>query len=149
LVGTSSVWSYSASAIDHIVVAPAGVFVVDAKRYKGRPHLRVEGGIIRERVEKLMVGGRDCSKLVTGIQKQVDLVAAALAASDVIDLPPIRGMLCFVDADWPLFGGAFTTANIDVLWPKKVAEHALAIRVLTADHVTMIHAALATHFPPA
>lgn len=135
--------------IDHMVVAPAGVFVIDAKRYKGRPHLRVEGGIVRARVEKLMVGTRDCSKLVTGIQKQVDLVIAALAAAAVTDMPPVRGMLCFVDADWPLFGGAFRTANIDVLWPRKIAEHGLAVQALTADQVRTIHAALAAHFPQA
>ncbi len=130
----------SRANIDHMVVAPAGVFVVDAKRYKGRPHLRMEGGIVRARVEKLMVGSRDCSKLITGIQKQVDLVAAALTAARLTDLPPVRGMLCFVDADWPLFGGAFTTANI---------EHALAAKALTADQVRTIHAALGAHFPQA
>ena len=81
--------------IDHLVIAPAGVFVVDAKRYKGRPHLRVEGGIIRPRVEKLMVGGRDCSKLITGIQKQVDLVTAALTAAGLTNMPPVRGMSVF------------------------------------------------------
>ncbi|MGB3375417.1 MAG: nuclease-related domain-containing protein [Microbacterium sp.] len=38
--------------IDHIVVAPSGVWVVDAKRYRAkRPTLRVEGGIIRPRAE--------------------------------------------------------------------------------------------------
>lgn len=139
----------SRANIDHMVVAPAGVFVVDAKRYKGRPHLRVEGGIVRARVEKLMVGSRDCSKLITGIQKQVNLVAAALTADRLTHLPPVRGMLCFVDADWPLFGGAFTTANIEVLWPKKIAEHALAAKALTADQVRTIHAALRAHFPQA
>src|SRR4051812_15625323 len=59
--------------IDHIVVGPAGIFVIDAKRYKGGPHLRVEGGIFRPRTEKLMVGSRDCSKLVPGVARQVDL----------------------------------------------------------------------------
>jgi hypothetical protein len=33
--------------IDHIVIAPSGVYVIDAKRYKGRPSLRVEGGLFR------------------------------------------------------------------------------------------------------
>ena len=139
----------SRANIDHIVIAPAGVFVIDAKRYKGRPHVRGEGGIIRPRVEKLMVGGRNCSQLVTGIKKQVDLVIAAVAAACVTNTPPVRGMLCFIDADWPLFGGAFTTANIDVLWPKNIAEHVLAAPALTADQVSTVHAALAAHFPPA
>lgn len=84
--------------IDHIAVAPSGVYGIDAKRYKGRPTLRVEGGIIRPRVTRLVVGSRDCTKLVEGVQKQVALVTAALAAAGHADLP-VRGMLCFVDAD--------------------------------------------------
>lgn len=54
--------------IDHIVVTMGGVFVVDAKRYVNkRPELKVEGGILRPRVEKLLVGGRDRTKLVDGL----------------------------------------------------------------------------------
>jgi hypothetical protein len=66
--------------IDHIVVAPTGVFVIDAKKYKGRPNLKVEGGILRPRVEKLIVGSRDCTKLVAGVTKQVELIRAATRA---------------------------------------------------------------------
>jgi Nuclease-related domain len=47
--------------IDHIVVTKAGIWVIDAKRYKGRPELKIEGGILRPRVEKLFVGRRDCT----------------------------------------------------------------------------------------
>jgi len=58
----------SRANIDHIVVAPGGVWVVDAKRYKNRrPHLRTEGGLIRPRVEKLYVGSRSCTRLVDGV----------------------------------------------------------------------------------
>jgi hypothetical protein len=138
----------SRANIDHLVVGPAGVFVIDAKRYKGRPHLRVEGGILRARTETLMVGGRDCAKLVTGIHKQIDLVTAGLVAASV-DLVPVRGMLCFIDADWPLFGGEFTTSAIAVLWPKKIAERIFAANALSSDQIASVHAALAAHFLPA
>ena len=48
--------------IDHLVVCPSGVFVVDAKRYRNsRPELRVEGGLFRARTELLYVEGRDPS----------------------------------------------------------------------------------------
>jgi hypothetical protein len=60
----------STANIDHLAVTPNGVFVIDAKRYDGRPALVVEGGLIRPRVEKLMVAGRDRSKLVDGVLKQ-------------------------------------------------------------------------------
>jgi hypothetical protein len=29
-------------------------------------------------------------------------------------------VLCFVEADFPLFGGSFRTRDVDVLWPKKL-----------------------------
>lgn len=104
--------------IDHLVVCPNGVFVVDAKRYRNaRPALRVEGGLLRPRTESLTVGGRDRTTLAAGMQKQVALVQAALAERPEV---PVRGVLCFVDADWPLLGGAFTVDDVAVMWPKKL-----------------------------
>ncbi|MBB1514047.1 NERD domain-containing protein [Tessaracoccus sp. MC1627] len=108
----------SRANIDHLAVCPTGVVVVDAKRYRNaRPTLRVEGGLIRPRVESLIVGGRDRSALVTGMQKQVALVRAALADRPEV---PVRGVLCFVDADWPLIGGSFAINDVAVVWPKKL-----------------------------
>jgi hypothetical protein len=133
--------------IDHIAVAPSGVYVIDAKRYKGRPHLRVEGGLMRSRVEQLVVGTRDCTKLVEGIARQVDLVRGATAS--VEPEVPVRGMLCFVDADWPLIGGSFTVADIAVLSPKRAAKQITAPGALTQHNVAEVHATIASRFPPA
>lgn len=102
--------------IDHIAISQAGIWVIDAKRYKGRPDLKIEGGILRPRVEKVLVGRRDCTKLVDGVLKQVELVR------DVVGDLPVTGALCFVEADWPLIGGAFTTRDVHVLWPKRLAR---------------------------
>lgn len=133
--------------IDHIAVAPTGVYVIDAKRYQGRPDLRVQGGIHRPRTFRLTVGGRDCTKLVAGVHRQVELVAAALAPthSDV----RVRGMLCFVDADWPLLGAAFSIENVDVLWPKKAAQLLNRDGELAAGGVDQVHRRLAAAFPTA
>jgi len=112
----------SRANIDHIVVARSGVYVIDAKRYVGaRPELRSEGGIIRPLVEKLIVGGRDRTSLAHGVHTQIDAVV------DVLDVPgldrvPVTGVLCFMDADWPLFGGSFVIDELHVLWPAKVGE---------------------------
>lgn len=32
--------------IDHLTVTPTGVYLIDAKKYRGRPHLKVEGGLL-------------------------------------------------------------------------------------------------------
>jgi hypothetical protein len=132
--------------IDHIAVGPSGVFVIDAKRYKGRPHLQVQGGVLRPRTGTLMVGSRDCTKLIEGVSKQVELVRAALAVHVAFVTVPVRGMLCFVDADWPLVGGSFAVSNIDVLWPNKAADRIRAGETLSPETVGSIHAALAEAF---
>jgi hypothetical protein len=134
--------------IDHIAVSASGVWVIDAKRYAGRPTLRVEGGILRPRTTCLMVGSRDCTKLVDSVHKQVDLVTAALAAAGHGEVA-VRGMLCFVQADWPLFGGDFTIDAVDVLWPKKAAELLTAAGTLDAHVAEAAHRALASAFPVA
>ena len=100
--------------IDHLVVTTQSIWVVDTKKYKGRPSLQVDGGLFRPRVEKLIVGGRDKSKLVEGVEWQVERV------QDAVDGVPVIGVLCFVEADWPLIGGSFSVRDVEVLWPKKL-----------------------------
>lgn len=131
----------SKANIDHIAVTPAGIWVIDAKRYKGRPELKVDGGILRPKVEKVLVGRRDCTKLVDGVLKQVDLVR------DVVGDVPVVGSLCFVEADWPLIGGAFSTRGVQVLWPKRIAK--LLVQAEGSVEVATVREALATHFKPA
>lgn len=132
--------------IDHIAIGATGVYVIDAKRYKGRPDLRVQGGILRPRSFTLTVGGRDCTKLVAGVHRQVELVSAALVSHPEVR---VRGMLCFVDADWPLLGGAFSVEGVDVLWPKKAAQLLNRDGDLSADQVNDLHRLLASTFPTA
>jgi hypothetical protein len=134
--------------IDHIVVGASGVYVVDAKKYKGRPRLRVEGGIIRPRVESLMVGSRDCTKLVVGVHKQIEHVQSALDKAGVGGVP-VTGMLCFVEGDWPLVGGDFSIDGLHVLWPKKAVERIKRVGPLDLSTIQSVHRILASTFPPA
>ncbi|WP_246104556.1 nuclease-related domain-containing protein [Rudaeicoccus suwonensis] len=127
--------------IDHIAVKTAGIWVIDAKRNKGKPELRMEGGILRPRVEKVLVGRRDCTKLVDGVLKQIDLVRGLVG--DV----PVTGALCFVEAEWPLIGGAFTTRGVHALWPKRLAKM-LAEADGSVD-VPAVRQTVATHLKPA
>lgn len=106
----------SKANIDHIVVTPGGVWVIDTKRYVGpAPQKRVEGGIIRPRVELLTVKGRDKTALVDGVLTQVGHVR------EVIGDVPVFGVLCFVDADWGFLPDSFTVNGVHVVWPKKLA----------------------------
>ncbi|MGJ3192254.1 nuclease-related domain-containing protein [Paenarthrobacter sp. FR1] len=132
----------SKANIDHIVITSGGMWVIDAKRYKGRPEVKIEGGFLRPRVEKLLVGKRDCTKLVDGVLRQV-----AVVRNHVGDVP-VNGALCFIDADWPLFGGAFTTRGIEVLWPKRLGKVLTAQRTGDVD-VPKMRESIASRFKSA
>jgi hypothetical protein len=131
--------------IDHVAVSTSGVWVIDAKRYKGkRPSLEVAGGILRPRIETLRIAGRDATKLVNGVQSQITRVSAALADAAV----EVKGALCFVEADWPLVGGAFAVNGIDVLWPNLLVKR-LTEAVDRSVDVNGVYARLAAAFPAA
>ena len=134
----------SRANIDHLAVTPTGIFVIDAKKYAGRPRLRVEGGLLRPRTEKLVVGSRSCTKLVDGVLKQVDVVKNAVG-----DDVPVQPVLCFVGADWPLIGGSFTTRGVMVLWPRKLYPLLAADGAMPIEAIEQAHRALATALPPA
>ena len=138
----------SKANIDHIAVSAAGVFVIDAKKYQGRPSLRVEGGLFSPRTEKLMVGSRDRTDKVNGVQKQVSHVRSALKAAGLEEIP-IHGMLCFIGADWPLIGGAFIIDGVQILWPKKAVENLLKPGPIADQTAQLIYRTLASSFPPA
>jgi hypothetical protein len=85
--------------IDHLVVAPAGLFVVDAKHYKGRLRIRDKGGLFHSD-ERLYVGGRDCSHLADNMGWQVKAVETYLeSAGLVLGVTPV---LCFLGVEWPI-----------------------------------------------
>lgn len=132
----------STANIDHIAVTTNGLYVIDAKKYRGRPHLKTDGGLLRPRVERLLVGSRDCTKLVDGVLRQVDVVRGLLDAET-----PVRGVLCFIDADWPLIGGSFTTRSVQALWPKKLYSQLRADGTLTAEATDGVHMTLARNLP--
>jgi hypothetical protein len=127
--------------IDHLVITTGGVWVVDAKRYvEKRPELRVEGGILRPRVEKLLVGRRDQTKLVDGVLGQVALVR------DVVDVGVV-GALCFVEADWPLFSRGFAIRSVHVVSPRRIVK--LISESTGVVDVPTTARRLAERFPPA
>jgi hypothetical protein len=79
----------SRANIDHIVLVPSGVWVIDSKRVKGR--IKVEDA--KDGTQKLIVNGNNKTALVHKLTGQVNAVKAALAELD----PQIQvyGAFCF------------------------------------------------------
>ena len=67
----------SRANIDHIAVAPSGVYVIDAKKYQGRPQLKIEGGFLRPPVEKLLSAPGTAPSSSTGYSNRSTSCAAS------------------------------------------------------------------------
>jgi hypothetical protein len=130
--------------IDHLVIAPTGVWVIDAKAYSGRVERRDVGGWFR-RDERLFVGGRDRSALAHGLGWQVDAVAKALGREhrDV----PVHRVLCFVGADWALLGEPFVIEGVRCVWPARLATWLGEDGPLTPDRIEAIASRLSERLP--
>lgn len=135
--------------IDHIVASPTGVFVIDAKRYRGRPRLERSSGLFSPRREILRVGGRNCDRFVDAMHRQVQVVRQVLAQHRGQHDVPVHGVICFIDADWPLVGGAFCTRGVEVMWPRKVSARIRRAGHQSSTQVAATHRILAQSLPAA
>jgi hypothetical protein len=136
----------SRANIDHLVVAPWGVFVIDAKNYKGRVERRDRGGFFSTDY-RLYVGGRDKTALIAGLDKQVDAVRAALQP-EFADVSVCKA-LCFVDADWSLFANPIELGGAHVLWPRALGKLVRTEGSLSEEQITAIERQLARMLPGA
>ncbi|HTA36568.1 MAG TPA: nuclease-related domain-containing protein [Solirubrobacteraceae bacterium] len=89
----------SRANIDHLAIAPSGVYVIDAKAIKGK--VRVARPLFGK--PKLIVAGRNRPALVDGLDRQVEAVRHALVELGEAEVP-VSGVFCFTKADLPLFG---------------------------------------------
>jgi hypothetical protein len=70
--------------IDHLFVAPTGVWIVDAKAYKGKVVQREVGPLWR-RDNEVYVGGRNRTALARGVEHQLTAVLAAVRSDDSLN----------------------------------------------------------------
>jgi hypothetical protein len=132
----------SRANIDHLAIAASGVWVIDAKRYKGK--VAVSRPLFGQ--PKLTIAGRDKSKLIDGLAKQVALVEAAVL--DIAPDVPIHGALCFIDADLPMLG-KLSFKGFPLLYPKPLAKRINAAGPLDRERVHAVATELAIRFPVA
>ena len=132
----------SRTNIDHIAVAPSGVWVIDAKRYKGK--VAVVKPLFGQ--AKLTIAGRDKSALADGLAKQVAAVEAATPGIG-FDVR-VYGALCFVDADLPILGRR-TFRGYPLVYPRPLARLIKGGTGLAPAQLQAVAAHLASRFPAA
>jgi hypothetical protein len=139
----------SLANIDHIAVAASGVFVIDAKRYSGT--IEVLAPLFG--APKLKIAGRDRTKLLDGLEKQVASVEAVLSA--VVPGVRVRGCLCFVppegfmaDSGLPVLR-TLKIKDYPLYYPRRLARRLNRRGGLTPDQARRTHAYLAECLRPA
>lgn len=128
--------------IDHLAVAASGVYVIDAKHHKAGK-VRIENPLFGK--ARFLIDGRDHTKLIDGLDRQVGAVAAHLAgqAAEV----PVVGVLCFTQADLPMLGTMKMRSHL-VLYRKALAKRINAPGPLSEPQIRELARTLATALPP-
>jgi Nuclease-related domain len=133
----------SRANIDHIAVAASGVYVIDAKRYKGK--IRIARPLFR--IPRLVIAGRDRTKLIEGLSKQVAVVESIVA--DVVPGVPVHGCLCFLNPDgFMAESGLPVLRTLEIggyrlLSSRRLAKRLNASGSLTRDEALSIYTRLA------
>jgi hypothetical protein len=109
----------SRANIDHLVIGPTGVWIVDAKCYVNKTVERRDVGGWRRTDHRLYVDRRDRTSMIEGVARQVATVRTVLEAGDWAGVP-VRGALCFVEADLGWFAKPFSIDGVLVTWRREL-----------------------------
>lgn len=127
--------------LDHVVVVPSGVWVVDTKHHHGRLRRRKVGGWFSPR-RALYVGRRDQSRLLRAARAQRALVERALGGT-----APVCAALCFTGVELTFFARPFACEGVLVTWPKALGKALVAPGPLDPGDVAVLAGRLARAFP--
>jgi hypothetical protein len=120
--------------VDHVVIGPPGVFVVETKSYEGR---------IRVRRGELFIGGRRKNGFIDQVERQREAVSAVLGGVEV------RAVICVHRAEFPWFR-RLEINGTPILPAKAVASRLRsATTTMGVDGVAAITASASEAFPPA
>jgi hypothetical protein len=133
--------------VDHLVVGPAGIFVIDAKSYTGKVERRDRGWLLA-RDWRLYVGGRDRTALLEGMSRQVEAVQDALASTE-FSACRVVPVLCFVDSQWDIIATPLVFDDVRVVWPKMLGKLVKIEGELGAEQIGELESLLAAKLPAA
>ncbi len=134
--------------IDHLFVGPGGVFVIDAKHFKGADiSIDYVGGLFSPRVEFLKVDGRQRKGLLEGVLKQAEAVRETLTSTPFAAIP-VTPMLCFVDGLLPARKSKRVAQGVQLVTLKGIAEHLSRDGTLKGEEILAVAVALNTTMPP-
>jgi len=134
--------------IDHLAIGPGGVTVIDTKTHRGKVSVERVGGLFKPRRTILRIAGRDQTRLIVGVEHQIEFVRDALSRGGFRDID-VRGALCFADGKGLPLLAKLSARDIAIDGPRSVAKLARRPGQLSPDSVDRIWTELARSFPSA
>ncbi len=104
--------------LDHLVVAPSGIWLIDVVHIHGRITKRDIGTRVDPEL-RLVLDGTDRSALVDelGILRQTRHAIAAMKFGI-----EVQTATCLVDATWPMSARPFQVRNHWIVWPRSLTD---------------------------
>lgn len=133
--------------IDHVAIAPAGVFVLDAKYYEGLIKVVDKGSFFRSDW-RLTVGGRNKSNLTENMGWQLKAVSKALMDVGIDPLPPVTAALCFVDGTFPILGRPKSFEGVRIESDRSIVKVLAQPVLLPEAEVQRLAGVLSDALPP-
>lgn len=128
--------------IDHLAIAPSGVWVIDSKTHEGA--VAVERHLLAK--PRLLIRGRDETKLIEGLHRQVRAVREIAAGLD--PNVQVHGALCLTVAELPP-SRTLSVAGYPLLRPPGLAKRLNEPGPLTLEYSELLSIQLASRLPPA
>ena len=138
----------SRSEIKFIAVAPAGVFVIDAKDVKGLVHTKRPGPLSALGPNELHVGRRNCTAMVGAVAQQVEAVREALSTKPWASDVPVHAILCLTRAQWG-FASPLELGDVWIGWPQLVSPKVRSPAIMDSPMVNEVSLVLADRLPSA
>jgi len=131
--------------IDHLVVSSTGIWVIGVGSHSGKVERRNVGGRLAPD-PRLFVAQRNKTELVAGVTERATAVEQVLENVGFSSIP-IRGCLCFTDADWRFRPKPFSIDGVWVGWPQALVETLRAAPVLERSALATLVQHLCVEFP--
>ncbi len=132
--------------IDHLVIGRAGIIVIDTKSTRGNVQLTMTPFFRRE---LLRVNGRDRTRQLDALERQIEVVSRALARAGAGSVV-VTGALCypFMRRRW-LHNSRARGGAIIVDQPRQIAKLARRAGPLTPSEISQLAEILQRALPPA
>ncbi len=131
--------------IDHLAVSSTGIWVIGVEDHTGRVERRDVGGRLAPD-PRLFVAQRNKTELVAGVAERAMAVEQVLEKVGFSSIP-IRGCLCFTDADWRFRPKLFPIDGVWVGWPQALVKTLRAAPVLERSALATLVQHLCVEFP--